>query len=118
MLRKSSMPKDAAAGQERLLLTLELAEIKEISDILFERLDQKLKAVEAAEAAIEGKMAELERLVQRIEAIRFPGQPVSSRHHEVSTLAKRGMKSSDIADILGMPIGEVELILEICGRPV
>lgn len=117
MLKKSSMPKDAAAGQERLLLTLELAEIKEISDILFERLDQKLKAVEAAETAIDRKIAELERLVQRAEAIRFPGQAVYSRHHEVATLAKRGMKSSDIADILGMPVGEVELILNVHGGP-
>lgn len=99
--------------QEKTLLSLELAEIKEVADIIFERLEQKLRAAEAFEAAIDRKMAEFERLLQRAEAVRFPSTGPAVRSQEVRALAVRGMKPAEISEVLGLPVGEVELILEL-----
>lgn len=105
--------KKGDVAQEKMLLSLELSEIKEVADILFSRLEEKIKTMEALESSIDRKAAELERLLQRAEAVRIPNVGAVVRGHEVRGLARRGMKTAEIAEVLGMPIGEVELILEL-----
>lgn len=115
MFKKPAQKTPAAPPPvERDMLTLQLAEIKEISDLLFERLERKIKVLEALDQTVDKKIAYLERLLER-----SPGPRVSdagaARQREIVTLARRGMKPSEIAEILGMAIGEVELILAVAG---
>lgn len=101
-----------AHERERSLLSLELAEIRDISEILFQRIQKKVQLLQALESTVDKKIIVLEQLVNRAEALRLPGAGVP-RQHEIFRLAQRGMKSHDIADTLDMPVGEVELILEL-----
>ena len=98
--------------KHKSLLTLELNEIREISDIIFKKLEKKIQVLEAAEASIDKKMASLERLIQRAEALRAPGTGMN-RQHEIVGLRERGLRTEEIAEVLDMPVGEVELILEL-----
>lgn len=97
----------------KALLSLELAEIREISEILFQKIEKKIRLLNAAETLADKKIVELERLVRRAEALLGSGAGGGVKHHEVSSLALRGMKNGDIADVLGIPVGEVELMLNM-----
>lgn len=46
-----------------------------------------------------------------------PGSSASRRHAEIYALADQGLTSASIANRLGSPIGEVELILGLRGKP-
>lgn len=117
-MKKSFFSKDPdVLGREKTLLSLELSEIKDISDILFKRLEKKIQVLEAIEASVDKKIADIERLIQSAEALRAPsGSGGAIRQHEIFSLVKRGLKPHEIADILGMPVGEVDLILELHPR--
>jgi hypothetical protein len=95
--------------KEKHLLTLELSEVKEIADLIFKRLEEKINVLEAMEASIDKKTERLEKLIQRVETIKAPAVGIE-RQHEIIALEQRGMKICEIADILDMPAGEVELI--------
>jgi hypothetical protein len=98
--------------KERGLLTLELAEIKEISDKIFERIDKKIEVLKALEASVDEKIAALRKLGQDEEALgKTSGH--FNRQTEVLLLEQRGMNIDEIASILSMPKGEVELILNL-----
>lgn len=113
MLGKSEKQKaETSKGRERGLLSLELAEVKEISDLIFKRLEKKIEVLEAIEASVDEKVARLERLIHRAESIR----PVSgglNREHEIMALKDRGLKIDEIAGIIDMPVGEIELVLNL-----
>lgn len=113
MLGKSESNKaDNNKGRERGLLSLELAEVKDISDLIFKRLEKKIEVLEAIEASVDEKIARLERLIHRAEAIRpVPGG--LNREHEIMALKQRGLKIDEIADIIDMPVGEIELVLNL-----
>lgn len=102
----------AEIEQQKNLLTLELSEIREISEIIFKKLESKIKVLDAMEASIDRKMSSLERLIQRAEALGAPGTGMN-RHQEIVALKERGLKPEEIAEVLAMPAGEVELILEL-----
>jgi len=102
--------------KQKGLLTLELSEVREISDLIFRKLEKKMQALEAMEASIDKKMAALDRMIQRAEALRMPGAGVN-RQHEIVALKERGLSPAEIAEILDMPVGEAELILELHGAP-
>jgi len=145
---------------EKNILELEVAEINEISDILFKKLDQKVKAIEVMEAALNKKAAALVLLLQKAEAFLASGsslrtieqldqkaqaaeaigasldkkiamlglllqkaEPLSAsvnvlgdtpnRRHEIVALQKKGLGVKEIAEVLDMPQGEVDLILNL-----
>lgn len=104
--------KKANHNGEKALLALELAEIKEISDVLFQRIEKKIRVMEAVEASLDKKVAALERLLRQTGSVRGPA-PATVRQREVFALAQRGMGADEIAEVLDMPAGEVELILEL-----
>jgi DNA-binding NarL/FixJ family response regulator len=54
--------------KDKDLLELEAAEIREISELLFRKLDQKVKAVEAVEISLDKKIALLAQLIQKAES--------------------------------------------------
>lgn len=98
--------------QEDSLLSLELSEIREISDMIFKRLERKIKVLEAIETSVDEKLSALEKLINRAEAI-IPATGLTNREQEISALKQKGLKIDEIAGILDMPVGEVELILNL-----
>jgi len=102
----------AAVEKGKNVLTLELAEIREISDIIFKKLEKKIQVIEAIEASVDAKMAALERLIQKAEYFRSPGSG-ANRHHEIIALKEKGLETLEIAEILDIPRGEVNLILDL-----
>lgn len=97
------------------LLSLELAEIREISDVIFRRLEKKIEVLEAIEASVDEKVALLEKLINRVEAIKFPSD-ISNREFEIIQLSAKGLKIDEIARILDIPAGEVDLILNLSSK--
>ncbi len=98
--------------KEKHLLALELAEVKEIADMIFKRLNRKISILESIEASIDEKIKKLENFTERVELLTTASKSVV-RHDEIIALGKKGMKSHEIAERLGIPIGEVELILNL-----
>jgi DNA-binding NarL/FixJ family response regulator len=113
VLKKVIKRKDTnKKATEKSLLALELAEIKEVADIIFNRLEKKIAVLEAIEASVDEKITDLEKLIQRVEAIKTPSEG-TNRQHEITSLRQKGLKIDEIATILDMPRGEVELILNL-----
>ena len=102
----------ASAERGKGLLALELTEIKEISEIIFNRLEKKIQVIEALEASVDKKISTLERLVQRAESLNTPGGGLN-RQHEIIALRQKGLGTEAIAEVLDMPRGEVDLILDL-----
>ncbi len=111
-LIKKKKVNDEASVRE--LLNLDMAEIEKASDRLFNRLDDRIKALKTIEARVDKKIANLERLLTRAENITAGSkESTESRQIEISRLSQKGLKIDEIASILDMPKGEVELILNI-----
>ncbi len=135
--------KQAATNQDTQHLNLELAEIREISDIMFKKLEGKLREVQAVEASVDKKkrelsglvqlvdeldkklsagrelaetldtkIAALQQLLQHAESVHSQGDGMN-RRQEIGALIRKGLASREIAEVLGMPQGEVELIVEL-----
>lgn len=102
----------AVVQKEKEVLALELSEIREISENLFKKIDKKIQLFKTIEAAVDKKIAHLERLVQRTEDLPSPGNG-TDRHREIVALMEKGLKPVEIAGILDMPVGEVHLILAL-----
>lgn len=101
-----------ASGRESL--TLEVSELAEISDKIFHRLDRKLAELGEIEKRLDAQRDMLEKLLARAESIKLPSDfGVDPKYREVRNLAKKGLKVDEIAGILDIPRGEVELILTI-----
>lgn len=109
-LLKSGNSDKIEKGKE--LLAVELSEIKEIAEMIFERIDKRMDDLKKLEASLDEKILILERLIERAENIR-PSIEKDLRHNEIIALRKRGLKIDEISDILDMPVGEVELILNL-----
>lgn len=109
---KNLLHAQPAIDKEKTLLALELEEIREISDMLFARIEKKMQLLEAMEASLDKKIATLERLVHRADAFRAPND-ATSRPREIAALRQKGFGATEIADIVGMPLGEVSLILDL-----
>jgi len=106
-----SKPK-GKTSKEKSLLLLELAEIKEISDKLFERIEKKIEVLKALEASVDEKIVSLKKLGLEGTALETLTAGTDQRPAVIS-LKKKGISSQEIAATLGMPIGEVELILNL-----
>jgi DNA-binding NarL/FixJ family response regulator len=135
--------KRTASIQEKQQLNLELAEIREISDLMFKKLEIKLRDVQAIEATVDKKktgfdrlvqladeldqklstgrelaetldkkIATLQQLFQYAESVQSQGDGIN-RQQEIVALIRKGLASREIAEVLDMPQGEVELIVEL-----
>jgi len=133
----------SSAKKEKQCLDLELAEIREISDMMFKKLELKIQTMQALEASIDKKQRSLELLIQQADLLEKKiqeGGDISvsleakrsnferllqnaekhssqecrtNRNHEIIALAGKGLAPREIAEVLVMPQGEVELILEL-----
>jgi uncharacterized protein len=98
--------------KQQRMLTRERAELRQISDIVIKKLEKKIELLQAMESTIDKKIAAFEGLIQQAESIKTKGD-VGNRPHEIMALHGKGMKAADIAAVLVMPVGEVQLILEL-----
>lgn len=98
--------------REKQLLDLHLSEVREIADMLVTRIEDKIETLRRLEARVDEKTSRLEALLTRSEAKRVPLAD-RSRLSEIVTLHHRGLKIDEIATILDIPSGEVELILNL-----
>lgn len=97
---------------EKSLLLLELAEIKEISDKLFERIEKKIEVLKALEASVDEKINALRKLGQETVS-EAPSDQIQQQKNMVLSLRQKGLEIEEISSILKIPKGEVELILNL-----
>jgi len=95
------------------LMAFQLAEAKEITDILIERIEEKIDILKELEVSVDKKIAILERLVQRAESVKMPSLTRNDRYDEIFYLRKKGLNIEEIAKLLGIPAGEVELVINL-----
>ena len=97
--------------------TLEVLEINDIAEKLFIRLDHKIKALKTVEAQADQKISVLDGLITKFKKMNLSNESLGavgeSRPKEVQTLAGKGFNTEQIARILDLPSGEVELILNL-----
>ncbi len=96
---------------------LEVMEINDIAEKLFIRIEQKFKALKAVEARADEKIAILDGLITKFKKMNLPTESLGvvgeGRQKEVLALSGKGFNSEQIARILDLPSGEVELILNL-----
>jgi hypothetical protein len=106
-------------GEDNDLLTRELVEVKEIADIIFERLEKKIGALKAIEASVDEKIATFEKFNKTDISVGPYPESINSleveshRQQKIVALKQRGLKIDEIVNILDIPVGEVELILNL-----
>ncbi len=102
-----------SADKQKSQLSLELAEIREISEMMFVRLEKKMQQLQALEAEADRKIKVLERLLERSGAPASSDDTVTNRRQEILALSQKGLAHQEIAEVLDMPRGEVELVLAL-----
>ncbi len=96
------------------LLELELSEIEELSALLMSRIDERVKTLQNIERRLDEKIQLLEGLLSMTEKItQEADHSYNYRYREVMVLASKGLKVEEIASILDLPAGEVELIINM-----
>lgn len=113
ILKRGIMLRDTKKKRkEDALLAMELAEVNEVANLIFKRLERKIEILEAIEASVDSKIALLEKLLHQAEALKLPTDKIN-RSHEILSLRDKGLKIDEIASVLDMPLGEVDLILNL-----
>lgn len=105
--------KNINKNRDNNLITFQLAEANEIADLLIQRIEVKIKALTELETAVDKKIAILERLLQRSESIKIPSSSRDDRYDEILYLKNKGLKTEEVAKLLAIPVGEVELFLNL-----
>ena len=110
-------------------MTLELTEINEITEKLVQRIDNKIKILKTVEAQADQKIVILDGLISKLKNMplhdrvietaerghqnKIPSLAEKGHQEEIQSLAHKGFNSEQIARILDLPSGEVELILNL-----
>ncbi|MBF0320562.1 MAG: hypothetical protein HQL01_12245 [Nitrospirae bacterium] len=106
---------EVAAARDTLYedrVNADVARLEKSASVIFKRLDKSVKILEAIEASVDAKITHLERLLQMADAVSSSdcGQ---NRRFEVLALRAKGLGIDEIATILGIQHGEIELILNL-----
>lgn len=86
----------------------DMTELKELE----QRIEEKLALLKALEAKADRKIEALEKLLYSSMALK-PQAGRIDRGEEILALGEKGLDALEIAKILGVPAGEVELILNL-----
>ncbi len=106
-----------SVNDERVdILTHKLTEFEMTAKKVFKRLEKKIEVLEAVEASVDEKLASFERLLQTADTVKPSAAAGFNRQKEVLALVRKGMRIDDIAGIMSMPKGEIELILNLGNR--
>jgi hypothetical protein len=107
----------AGSGKAKKDLILELSEINEITEKMVNRIENKIKALKTIEARADQKIAILDGLITKMKnrSPSLDGMGANEIDHQgtVRTLSQKGFNPEQIARILDLPSGEVELILNL-----
>jgi hypothetical protein len=103
--------------------TREVMELNDIAEKIFMRIDQKIKSLKAVEAKADEKIVLLDGLITKFKKMHHSSEPSEvtepaaavgeGRQMEVRALFDKGFSGDQIARILDLPSGEVELILNL-----
>ncbi|RME68763.1 MAG: hypothetical protein D6778_01415 [Nitrospirae bacterium] len=96
------------------VLKQEMEEMQELSEFILKRIDQRIEKLQEIEKRIDRKVELLQRLLTRVDEV--TDEPMPKEHYrirEVLVLAEKGLKVEEIASILDIPVGEVELIINV-----
>jgi hypothetical protein len=97
--------------------TLEVMEINDIAEKLFVRINQKIRELKTVESRADEKIAILDGLITKFKKLNPSFESSNAggegREREVLGLSGKGFNSEQIARILDLPSGEVELILNL-----
>ncbi|KJR43591.1 hypothetical protein MCHI_000493 [Candidatus Magnetoovum chiemensis] len=107
---KEEMPTEELKEQD---VRTELENFQRTAQIIFKKLERQIEILEAIEASVEEKLITFERLLQMADTTNLPSGGSDNRRREVLALKERGLQVIEIAEILGMRTGEVELILNL-----
>jgi hypothetical protein len=99
-------------GREKSLLLMELAEIKEISDIIFEKIEKQISVLKSIEASVDKKIETLKRLKEGGD-LPEKQQEEATPFDDIRSMLRKGLGVKEIADIMKMPVGEVELMINL-----
>lgn len=111
IIQKQAAP---ARSREKEQATLEITEMQAIAERAISRLEARIRVLEAAEKRIDRKLEKLEGLLEKAELLpSTPGDSPAARSHEIGALIQKGLKVDEIAKVLNIPRGEVELILSL-----
>jgi DNA repair exonuclease SbcCD ATPase subunit len=89
------------AAKEKNLLALELSEIKEISELIFKKLEKKIRDVETLEAKVDKKVALLQQLMQQTAGNTPPSAVEASLDGKITAL-KDMIRRSETAGSQGL----------------
>ncbi len=112
MLNKFIRLKDSKKKSENIL-AFQLAEANEITDILINRIEEKINTLRELEIAVDKKIAILEKLLQRAESLKAPSFIRDDRYDEIIYLKTKGLSLEEISKLLDIPLGEAELIVNL-----
>jgi len=82
---------------------------------LVDALEKKLSAGRELFEALDKKISAMQQLLDETERSRAPVD--DNRQQEITALIRKGLASREIAEVLDMPLGEVELIAALNRRP-
>ncbi len=105
--------KDTNINKCNNLMTFQLAEANEIADIIIGRIEEKINTLRELEITVDKKIAILEKLLQRAESLKMPSINKADRYDEITYLKTKGLTLEEISKLLGIPLGEAELILNL-----
>lgn len=116
IIKKQDQPGQPSKSREKDLIALEITEMHEIAERLLKKLESRILIIESAEKRIDEKIERLEQLIEKAEHLHAAsGDPSTDRNREIQALVKKGLSVDEIAKILNMPKGEIELILSLNG---
>lgn len=107
--------KRKAVEDKVAIIPVNIAENKNLersADKILKKIEKKIEILEAIETSVDKKLAAFERLIHMAEGIKTPGNNKSPRY-EIIALNRRGLEADEIAGILDIPRGEIELILNL-----
>ncbi|GBD39449.1 hypothetical protein HRbin37_01731 [bacterium HR37] len=110
---KEKETKEGIRSDDIKLLETELLEVKEIADIIFKKIEDKVKTLKTLEDSANEKIEVLRELINQAESVTSSLKKEIDRRKEVILLSEEGLNAQEIADKLGMTVGEVELILNL-----
>lgn len=89
-----------------------ILEIKEVAEKLCDRIDKKITELKEIEKRIDAKIEQYKNLITNTDANKISKMSYDKRN-EVIKLYLAGQDSANISRMLGLPIGEVEFLINL-----
>lgn len=111
MIKFSSFKRNVDKKEIHKLVDV-VTELKEIAEIIFERIDKKITELKDIEKRLDEKIKRIENQLIKEDSPKISKLAYDKRS-EIIRLYKSDMELREIAKTLNIPIGEVELIVNL-----